>query len=70
MIFTTSIKALDPLTGVMKTWCGPHVPGISFRDAERYCQENGLGYCKVTGILVAEIDAATGEREDFDQEMN
>lgn len=60
--FVTEIKAIDPLTGELKTWCGPHVPGIDFTDAERYCAEN-LGFCKVIGELVAEIPCKEGTFE-------
>ncbi len=45
-----------PLKGIMKTYLGPTVQGISYEDAQHYCENNGLGYCKVTGILVSEID--------------
>ena len=53
--FTTKIKAIDPTDGEMKTWNGPRIDAISFKDAEYFCQENGLGYCEVDGILVSEI---------------
>lgn len=53
--YTTEIQALDPETGEMKSWAGPNVPGITLKDAENYCQQNGLGYCKINGELVAEI---------------
>lgn len=54
-LFTTELRAIDPRDGELKTWCGPHVPGISWDDARWYCDNNGLGYCRVTGELVAEI---------------
>lgn len=75
-LFTTSLKAIDPHDGILKNWCGPNVPGISFKDADNYCQENGLGYCKIEGILVAEISADENncplwsQRIDFDIENN
>lgn len=53
--FTTKIRAIDPIDKTIKTYCGPNIPAISFQDAEKYCQLNGLGYCEVDGILVAEI---------------
>lgn len=62
MLWTTEIRAVDPWTGELLTWCGPNVPGVSAADAERHCQQNGLGYCEVTGMLVCEVDAETGER--------
>ena len=54
-LYVTQIKAIDPADGEMKTWIGPNVPGISWADAEFYCETNGLGYCEVIGQLVAEI---------------
>ena len=54
-LWTTEIRAIDPRTGELKTWGGPHVPGINKVDAENFCQNNGLGYCEVTGELVSEI---------------
>ena len=50
-VYVTEIKAIDPTTGEMLVWAGPNVPGDSFEAAEKYCQENGLGYCKVVGQL-------------------
>lgn len=61
--YVTSISAIDPRNGQMKSWEGPRVPGITTADAERYCQENGLGYCKVDGILVADIPCKPGTYE-------
>jgi len=64
--FTTEILALDPRTGDMKKWAGPYIQAETFEDAERYCMNKGLGYCEVTGQLVAEVDEETGIRIDFD----
>ncbi len=62
-LYVTSIMAVDPRDGELKKWCGPEVPGISESDAQRYCENNGLGYCKVDGILVAEIPCKEGTYE-------
>lgn len=62
-LYVTEIKALCPYTGEMKTYGGPEVPGISFADAQAYCENNGLGYCKVIGRLVAEIPCKDGTYE-------
>lgn len=51
MLFTTTIKAIDPKTGELHTWQGPNIEGISFAHAQDWCNNNGLGYCKVDGLL-------------------
>lgn len=61
-LWVTEIRAIDPLTGELKTYGGPNVPGINQADAERYCREN-LGMCKVLGELVAEIPCKPGGYE-------
>jgi hypothetical protein len=67
----TEIKAIDPIDGEMKKWCGPNVPGISQKDAERYCQINGLGYCNIVGELIAEIPCKKGTYEpDFENTID
>lgn len=53
-LYVTEIQAISPKDGKLKQYCGPNVPGISFADAQEYCERNGLGYCKVIGILVQE----------------
>lgn len=61
--WVTTIKAINPRTSLLDNWIGPNVPGISKKDAERYCQQNGLGYCQIAGELIAEgyIDPKTGK---------
>ena len=54
-LYGTYIKAIDPATGELKTWCGPDVPGLTQAMAQQYCQRNGLGYCEVHGLLIADI---------------
>lgn len=49
-LYVTEIKAINR-DGDITTYCGPYVPGMSFQDAEDYCDRNGLGYCQVTGVL-------------------
>lgn len=53
--WVTEIRAIDPASNDLKTYCGPNVPGINHDDAVRYCQQNELGYCMVLGELIAEI---------------
>ncbi|MFA5243666.1 MAG: hypothetical protein WC380_00060 [Pedobacter sp.] len=63
-IYTTIIQAISPTTGELTLYAGQNVPGISFADAQNFCERNGLGYCKVDGLLEAEIDE-DGSRTDF-----
>jgi len=67
-LFTTTIQAIDPSDGELKLWGGPNVPGISFKDARFYCDNNGLGYCEILGELVAEIP--TKEDDSFTPDFN
>ena len=63
-LYVTEIRALNPHTNEMRLWQGPHVKGISFEDAQKYC-DNNIGYCKVVGLLVSEI-SLNGDRIDYD----
>jgi hypothetical protein len=60
-LWVTKIIAIDPRQPEIggkpnyKEFGGPNVPGKTQKDAEDYCQNNGLGYCKVEGILIEEI---------------
>lgn len=66
-LWVTEIKAYDPYSNELKTYGGPNVPALTHGDAEDYCQDNGLGYCKVLGELIAEIPCKKGSYEpDFD----
>lgn len=49
ILWLTEIIAQCPKTKKVKKWAGPKVPGIDQKDAENFCQQNGLGYCKVIG---------------------
>ena len=70
-LYTTEIEAIDPVTNEIALWQGPYVPGITFDDAQDFCQRNGLGYCKVTGKFIGEIDLETIEQIDiFDYRQN
>lgn len=55
-LYVTEIKATNPHTNELLLWEGPRVKGISFEDAQNYC-DNNIGYCKVVGLLVAEISS-------------
>jgi hypothetical protein len=55
MTFYTTIQAICPITGDLKTFAGPKVPGIDIASANQYCQDNGLGYCHVQGQSIETI---------------
>lgn len=67
----TEIRAIDPMDGEMKTWAGPIVPGITYKEAKRYCSENGLGYCKVIkDQLIMSVPCKNGTIEpDWDKKV-
>lgn len=67
-MYTTLIKAISPIDGELKIYQGPNVPGISFNDAQNYCEMNGLGYCKIDGLLIAEINYSEDSRDITDYE--
>ena len=68
--YTTEIQAICPLTGDLLKWAGPNVKGISFYDAQEYCNRNGLGYCKVVGLLVSEIPCDANYKADFTKKID
>lgn len=61
-IWCTEIKALDPHTGELTTWCGENVTAPSWELAQEWC-DNNKGYLKVIGELVAEIPCKKGSYE-------
>jgi hypothetical protein len=60
-IYVTEIKAIDPQTGELCDWCGPHIEAKSIEDARRFCDNNGMGYCKIIGKLLDEISTINTE---------
>lgn len=55
ILWLTEIIAQDPENKKVKKWAGPKVPGINKDDAQNFCNENGLGYCRVVGKFVEEV---------------
>ncbi|PPK98942.1 hypothetical protein [Parapedobacter indicus] len=64
--WATEIMAVDPINGKLKTYGGPHIDAPTWEEATLFCQTNGLGYCKVVGQLIAEVDTVTGMKIDYD----
>ena len=49
-VYSTPHDTTDPST--LARWRGPKVPGDTAEQAQAFCEENGLGYCKVIGEAV------------------
>ena len=68
-IYITTVTAVCPVDGSLKKYAGPSIPSISFSEAQNYCNNNGLSYCKVEGLLMAEW-SNEGGLVDYDNERN
>lgn len=44
----TEIRAISPATEELGTFSGPSIEAASKQEAIEYCENNGLGYCRVT----------------------
>ena len=51
-LWVTQIRAISQVDGELRVFDGPLVPGVTRSDAERYCQEHGLDYVEVLGMLI------------------
>ena len=49
--FATSVWAIDPKTNQKTRFSGPIIEEKTWSAAQKYCDENGLGYCKISGII-------------------
>ena len=69
--FTTELKALNQ-DGQLCTFRGPVIHEISIINAYNYCQNNGLGYLRITGELYgyASLNAKTSKIELVTFEQN
>lgn len=57
--WVTEIKAIHPIKGELTNYMGPYIEADSLELAEKHCEENGLGYCKVIGELASQLDFET-----------
>ena len=58
--YLTEIMAICPKDNVIKTYGCPNVPAENASDAQEWLDDNGLGYCKVIGKIVATIETPDG----------
>ncbi len=69
--YLTEATLVCPVTGDLKVYRGPNAFGISFEDAQDYCERNGFGYCKVIGKIVSEVPTLPdGLTPDWDSEID
>lgn len=54
LYWATTLVALDPEDGQLKRWQGPHIPGITYEDAQKYIRVSNMGYLTIIGQLVAD----------------
>lgn len=54
--FLTEVVTYDIETEKIEVWAGPEIKEISLELAELYLEENGLGYCKIIGEKIANVD--------------
>ena len=57
--FITEIWALNWETNSFELWAGPVIEADTLEEAKEYCDNNGLGYCKVIGEQLSEEDYST-----------
>lgn len=65
--WVTWIIAKDSMTNEEKIFSGPNIEAPSQRLAQEYCNNNGLGYCRVDGELVAEIPCDENYKPDINK---
>lgn len=55
-LFSTYIKAINPNTGELCTFCGPNIEGPSAQWVRDYCDNSGIGWGYLfVGDEIAEI---------------
>lgn len=54
--YLTEVLAVSKIDGRVASYAGPRIKANSHEDAEKYCEDNGLGYCKVLGLSIQDID--------------
>jgi hypothetical protein len=68
--WSTEIRAIDPRTGELCNWIGPTIDAPSWVLAQRYCDRNELGYCRVAGELIGEMPCNPDGSPDFTRKID
>ena len=63
MLFSTSIRAISPLTGELLLYSGQNIESISKECAREFCEQNGLGYLHIEDEVICEIPCKSGSFE-------
>jgi hypothetical protein len=54
--WATFLYAIDPADGQLKKWQGPHIPGLTYADAQKNIIASGMGYLEIYGQLIFDTD--------------
>lgn len=63
--FTTTVQAIDPNDGILKTFHGPHVFGKNLIDAKIYAISHNLEFCTIGQEVVEEIKVTQEQNKDY-----
>jgi len=64
--WVTEIRTIDG-----NIWHGPNMKGLTSAMAQKWCDENGMGYCKIIGQLIMEIPCKPNTNiPDFDNAID
>jgi len=67
----TTVYAKCAESGEMKSFFGPNIQAPTLKLAHDWCQNNGLGYCRIEGELESEIPCKEGTFEpDWKKEVD
>lgn len=53
--FYTTLEAIDPENGELKTWSGPRISANHMMEAEILKEQTGFGYLTIHGELIIEV---------------
>ncbi len=65
-IWLTEIRAINPVTGHLTTYCGDEIEAITKEEAQIKLNNSERSYMKIVGELVCEVSHNTDQRIDYD----
>lgn len=63
-LFVTQITAMDPKTGMLRSYSGPHIIAVDKKEAQGLIDNTGQGYCEIIGELIGMIDTQGNDVKD------